>query len=99
VAAHRVHPPDRQTRRTHLKTLDLITSQTLIRCLHVHRRVSELPIGAGCAVAGEFPRGTQSHKCIIANLSPMPPELIDGLRARLAGGVVAGGADQALVAS
>ncbi|MCW8309593.1 hypothetical protein AruPA_21555 [Acidiphilium sp. PA] len=26
----------------------------------------------------------------------MPPELIDGLRARLAGGVVAGGADQAL---
>jgi hypothetical protein len=29
VAAHRVHPPDRQNRRTHMKTLDLITSQTL----------------------------------------------------------------------
>ncbi|UNC13043.1 IS1634 family transposase (plasmid) [Acidiphilium multivorum] len=43
-----------------------------------------------------FREGRKVHKRTIANLSQMPPELIDGLRALLAGGAVVGGADQAL---
>jgi hypothetical protein len=40
--------------------------------------------------------GRKVHKRTIANLSQMPPELVDGLRALLAGGSVVGGPDQAL---
>ncbi|WP_262313186.1 hypothetical protein [Acidiphilium sp. AL] len=43
-----------------------------------------------------FREGRKVHKRTIANLSQMPPELIDGLRALLAGGTVVGGPDQAL---
>jgi hypothetical protein len=43
-----------------------------------------------------FREGRKVHKRTIANLSQMPPALIDGLRALLAGGAVVGGADQAL---
>ncbi len=43
-----------------------------------------------------FPEGRKTHKRTIANLSQMPPELINGLRAPLAGGAVVGGADQAI---
>jgi hypothetical protein len=43
-----------------------------------------------------FREGRKVHKRTIANLSQMPPALIDGLRALLSGGAVVGGADQAL---
>lgn len=43
-----------------------------------------------------FREGRKVHKRTIANLSQMPPELIDGLRVLLAGSSVVGGPDQAL---
>ncbi|EGO94359.1 IS1634 family transposase [Acidiphilium sp. PM] len=43
-----------------------------------------------------FREGRKVHKRTIANLSQMPAELVDGLRALLAGGSVVGGPDQAL---
>jgi hypothetical protein len=40
--------------------------------------------------------GRKVHKLTIANLNLMPPGLVGGLRALLAGGSVVGGPDQAL---